>query len=92
MPVWWILTIVEVALGRVCYKLKAFYYKALILLCWINTQVQDKTFQAHSLSGIFGNIVDQEEIAKAICKIIRRRATLLDQLEDMEKENQSTGA
>ena len=48
--------------------------------------------KALSINQAFGNIVDQEEIAKAICKIIRRRATLLDQLEDMEKENQSTGA
>ena len=48
--------------------------------------------KALSINQAFGSIVDQEEIAKAICKIIRRRATLLDQLEDMEKENQSTKA
>ena len=48
--------------------------------------------KALSINQAFGSIVDQEEIAKAICKIIRIRATLLDQLEDMEKENQSTKA
>ena len=45
-----------------------------------------------SIKQAFGNIVDQEEIAKVICKIIRKRATLLDKLEDMEKENLSAEA
>ena len=33
-----------------------------------------------SINQAFGNIVDQETIAKTICKLIRKRTTMLDTL------------